>query len=160
MINCDRCNQIIYNSSALCYLQLQYVQTFHNIKHLNKKPHWSERSTVWTLKLELSSTLKHTIQKWVSSRYSVTRSHETFRNGTVTHKTHTFTNPKSWVSCFGPRLPKYATMSSLNTFSAENATMTMRCLDVWLVFFFFFMHNVQNLATVILDYLFSLWVPF
>ncbi len=95
--------QIIYNSSAVCFLQLQYVQTFHNIKHFNMKSHGCERSTIWTLKVELICThnKKHTIQKLMCSWYSVTRSHETLRNGTVAHKTHTFTNPKSRVSCFG-----------------------------------------------------------
>lgn len=41
-------NLIIYNFPAVYYLQLQYVQSFHNIKHLNMKPDWSQRSKVWT----------------------------------------------------------------------------------------------------------------
>lgn len=44
-------NSINYNSSAVSYLQLRSVQMFHDIKHFNMKPHWNERSTVWTVKL-------------------------------------------------------------------------------------------------------------
>lgn len=40
-------NSIIYNSSAVSYLQ-HYVHMFHDIKHFNMKPHWTERNTVWT----------------------------------------------------------------------------------------------------------------
>lgn len=65
------------------------------------KPQWSERSTVWTLKRELIFTSKPTMQKWLSSCSSVIRLYETFNISTVTHKTYTFTNAKSWVSCFG-----------------------------------------------------------
>ena len=118
---------------AVYYLQLQYVQTFHDIKHFNMKPHWSEVNTVWIPKLELSWTLKRTIQKWLSSWYSVNQSHETFKEMAVTHKTHTFTNPKSWVFCFGCTLLNETTMSLQNTFSVENATLIIRCVDVWFV---------------------------
>lgn len=115
---CNEFNQLQFIGSVLFATTLcTYVPQYKTFQH--------ETTLNWK-KYCLNSTLKHTIQKWLSSRHSATPSHETFTNGTVTHKTHTFTNAKSWVSCSGFTWPNKTTKSSQNTFSAEKCHTDQR----------------------------------
>lgn len=127
-------NTRIYNSVAVYYLKLQYVQTFHNIKHFNVKPHWGERSYCLNL-----NSFPHWSKQYKNDFLADTQSldHRRLLEMALTRHIHSQIQRVEFpvlVLHYQTR----QTVSLQNTFSAENATLIIRCVDVVVCNLFFF----------------------